>query len=452
MPCTFEERVCREYLQSSVGEAITSLLEYDELYDLFALVYSRVAIRGAMMDADLAARLEALEGYMQQQGDCAARIALLEGQTQQLHATQERFRGEFHQRVADQQQQIAEVLQGVNTLRDRLEAMVSAGIQRGETVPLSLPSKFSGASAEALRDFMQSLAIVFELRAEKFSTERQRIMFCASLLEGTALAWFRGVVEANPADPILSSWPQFVQAITVAFGNPQQKSLAQRKLRRCYQGSRSVAAYVADFQRLAADTGFNDEARVSEFKRGLSAQFLENIATRHPPPATLSEWISSAYSAESVLADLWDTVARANRRPTISEAKPKLLTASAPKPVTRVTPPPPPPPPPATKSEAEPMDMSLFKGGGFHLTKEEKRRRRAEGLCMYCGHAGHIAMHCPNKGTIALAEHVEQQPLVWQGEHNPCEPDPDEESDPEYEDQTWKEMYRGSRAYSGPAN
>ena len=31
------------------------------------------------------------------------------------------------------------------------------------------------------------------------------------------------------------------------------------------------------------------------------------------------------------------------------------------------------------------------------LTEEEKNRRRREGLCMYCGKAGHVALRCPAK-------------------------------------------------------
>ncbi len=40
----------------------------------------------------------------------------------------------------------------------------------------------------------------------------------------------------------------------------------------------------------------------------------------------------------------------------------------------------------------EPMQM-----GRPRLSLEEKRRRRNEGLCLYCGAAGHIAAQCPVK-------------------------------------------------------
>lgn len=45
--------------------------------------------------------------------------------------------------------------------------------------------------------------------------------------------------------------------------------------------------------------------------------------------------------------------------------------------------------PPSSDLEPEPMQM-----GRFRLSTEERRRRRMEGLCMYCGVAGHFVASC----------------------------------------------------------
>lgn len=57
--------------------------------------------------------------------------------------------------------------------------------------------------------------------------------------------------------------------------------------------------------------------------------------------------------------------------------------------------------------EPEPMQM-----GRFRLSVEERRRRQSEGLCMYCGVAGHFVASClaksknPSVGKSLLAGEV----------------------------------------------
>ncbi len=42
--------------------------------------------------------------------------------------------------------------------------------------------------------------------------------------------------------------------------------------------------------------------------------------------------------------------------------------------------------------DSEPMQV-----GRAHLSRVEKERRRNQGLCLYCGAPGHIAVQCPVK-------------------------------------------------------
>ena len=48
----------------------------------------------------------------------------------------------------------------------------------------------------------------------------------------------------------------------------------------------------------------------------------------------------------------------------------------------------------ATGTAAGPMDLSAAQG---KLSTAERRRRRAQGLCMYCGGVGHFAAECPTR-------------------------------------------------------
>ena len=54
----------------------------------------------------------------------------------------------------------------------------------------------------------------------------------------------------------------------------------------------------------------------------------------------------------------------------------------------------------ATGTESGPMDLSATKG---RISKAEKARRRAQGLCMYCGGTGHFAAQCPARPAASKA-------------------------------------------------
>ena len=56
------------------------------------------------------------------------------------------------------------------------------------------------------------------------------------------------------------------------------------------------------------------------------------------------------------------------------------------------------------------MDVGQVRGP---LTSEEKQRRRAQGLCLYCGKAGHLVRDCqaPGKrGRPTLVKQVATEP------------------------------------------
>ncbi|KAJ9069969.1 hypothetical protein DSO57_1013260 [Entomophthora muscae] len=52
---------------------------------------------------------------------------------------------------------------------------------------------------------------------------------------------------------------------------------------------------------------------------------------------------------------------------------------------------------PKANTEEKPLRPGVVPkpGGGFILSSKEKARQVAQGLCMYCGLAGHMVMNCP---------------------------------------------------------
>ena len=51
---------------------------------------------------------------------------------------------------------------------------------------------------------------------------------------------------------------------------------------------------------------------------------------------------------------------------------------------------------PAPLDSPTPMEIDMTRRRG-PLSDEEKQRRRANRMCLYCGGPGHIAIHCPHR-------------------------------------------------------
>ena len=66
-------------------------------------------------------------------------------------------------------------------------------------------------------------------------------------------------------------------------------------------------------------------------------------------------------------------------------------------------------------SRPEPMDVSTSGAGHEKISEQEQAARIRDGLCLYCGGAGHMACHCPNKMRNpfrATSAQVEQFPNI----------------------------------------
>jgi hypothetical protein len=77
---------------------------------------------------------------------------------------------------------------------------------------------------------------------EKFTTERSKVMFAGSYLQGIAYSWFESLlrqVEANPNDPPaeLDSFSEFKQSLQTNFGDPNVRAVAQREEKRGGRGT-----------------------------------------------------------------------------------------------------------------------------------------------------------------------------------------------------------------------
>ncbi len=137
--------------------------------------------------------------------------------------------------------------------------------------------------------------------------------------------------------------------------------------------NRSVTDYSIEFRTLAAECKWNYEAQWDMFRHGLADRIINEIYTQELP-TSLDGLIDLAIRVDTRLQRRGQ---RALQMPVVNtEDRFSSMATGA---VGHVF-------------DSEPMQV-----GRAHLSREEKERRRNQGLCFYCGAAGHIAAQCPVK-------------------------------------------------------
>ncbi|CAJ0928676.1 unnamed protein product, partial [Ranitomeya imitator] len=169
----------------------------------------------------------------------------------------------------------------------------------------------------------------------------------------------------------------FAKAKWKVFDEPGRLVSTTESLFNLYQGTLSVAQYAIRFQTLSSDLGWNNEALVGAFWRGLSSRIKDELAGRDTPTA-LDDLISLAIRIDLRFQDRSREVVRERRSP---RRCPVIRGAS----VSQTA---------AVSSSFSPEPMQVDR-----LKPAEQRRneRLAQGLCFYCGSASHLLRSCSQK-------------------------------------------------------
>lgn len=239
---------------------------------------------------------------------------------------------------------------------------------------ISLPEKFDGTRSK-FRGFVNQVRLIFLLQPQRYTTDATRIGLVGTLLTGQALSWFAPLYEKNSS--VLESFDTFLAAFEEAFSEHDKARAATMKIRNLRQGRRPASIYASDFRQLACDIEWGEPTLVSQFYHGLRDE-VKDLLLSLPDPTTVNEAISQAVKCDNRLFErqqekrLWTTP-----RPHLNyDAAATTNLSNKP-------------------SEVEDMqiDAVRFKP----LTEQEKKRRRQEGLCLYCGGEGHKLDGCSKR-------------------------------------------------------
>ncbi len=259
----------------------------------------------------------------------------------------------------------AEVLEElVNNLQASLTPITNP--PSASVCPMALPAPYAGDAAEC-GGFLLQGALFIEMQSQRFTTERSKVAFLISLLNGKALIWARAVWNANSA--IIDSYTAFTNHFKEVFGSDTGELSVSDQLLRLRQGSSSTSDYTLQFRTLAATSGWNEAALLSSYRQGLDPQVRMQMAN---------------YDDDIGLESFMQRATRISQRlsachPHEAAHQPSAFTSSP--------------------SVPEPMQM-------------DSTRRLAARLCLYCGAPGHFLRACPVRPPCPSVSTLQVDPEI----------------------------------------
>jgi hypothetical protein len=224
---------------------------------------------------------------------------------------------------------------------------------------VQLPEKFDG-DRKNFREFINQLELVFMICPARYPTDAVRVATVGMLLTGRARSWMTPYLE-NPDvhQDLLNNYANFKALMTSTFGESDRALVSGNKIKRLSQGSRPASSYASDFRLLASDLDWNDDALRFQYRTGLSPK-LKDMLLNHPEPENLDDLITLTIRLDNRLYE---------HRKEMFDQRPHNRLHYAPARATRDT--------------SKPMEIDSV--SHRKLTTEEKKRRKENGLCMYCG-------------------------------------------------------------------
>jgi hypothetical protein len=262
-----------------------------------------------------------------------------------------------------------------------------SSVARPKLAELTDPPKFGG-NRKDLRTFIAQLRLKLHGNTQSFPTMQHRLSYAVGRLEGVAFEQILPYIEDNAVN--LDDIDALIKILEDAFGDPDRVATATRELRNLRQANREFSLYFADFQRLSAETEWNESAKKDALQNGLCEE-LKDALTLLIEEEEYSAFVKQLQRLDNKLRARQADKKKGGANSGKSGSAPARSTAPIPK----------------TSSTSgghptqtgsgyygpAPMDLSE----GKHISEEEKASRKAEGRCFYCGGVGHIARNCPNR-------------------------------------------------------
>ena len=255
-----------------------------------------------------------------------------------------------------------------------------------------------------LCSFLTQLWLKLSLNADWFLTEKDKLEYTVSCLEGTAANQILLYVTRDNVNTLLVlSVKILTTLLTQAFNDLNSKITAQQKMHNLKQANWDFSTYLAEFLCLASDTEYDDNTKLTALREELSHELCALLLTILNKSDNFDDYVKllqkldskqqvkkqqtktyAAYTSASTITVSTTCINSDNANNTLSLVNVTCFMSTASLTFTM------------TGTHSEPMNLSS--GHFVKLSQEEKDRRNREGLCQYCEDAEHIARVCLNIG------------------------------------------------------
>jgi len=280
------------------------------------------------------------------------------------------------------------------------------------------PPKFDGDSSK-LNTFLAQLDNAIEL--QQFPADRARIRYAIGSLQGPVADSIateqRKSRERQPS--WLSNYQEFIQYLQDCYGDADVDGTAARHLETITQDG-SAAEYFAKFRQYAAELDWTDQPLIRMARRGLKWNLRQKLTLQEHKFDNFNDFQKTVIRLDKLQTEFEHENRDRNKNYDKSKEKDQNKyssktgesSTSIPRNPIRYdrvrTSPfvgrPYVPPIPNRNFQTRTFSPRPFGGPSIvneegKITEKERERRRANGLCMYCGQAGHLASSCPSGAT-----------------------------------------------------
>ena len=295
----------------------------------------------------------------------------------------------------------------INALIERIQAMPLGGRPTSDPatpkgrLKFREPRVFDG-KVKSVRPFLDEIESAVWLQRHALVTDFDKFLYLSGYLkDGSPKSWYYSIRNTPERAYLLNDWDGVLEDFRSHFGDSDRHATASEEMENLRQTG-SCASFASRFRELLVDLELNEPLKIEYFRKRLKDNVLDALALikRKDLPTDFDEYVDICISIDNSLhrremekkkktgnnfnSSAKQTYSRNSGTSTPSSSFPQTSTTTA------VLPP------------GTPMEIDATKTGTPRgpLTKEERERRRREGLCAYCG-GKHSVDDCPNMSERA---------------------------------------------------